>query len=273
MAGCPSEGYQHVFTRLDAYHNWINSITSLSSPKATLLSRRPPPIYRCNRRALSCGCGINQVEMISSRILGGDVAISGSWAMAASLRFNGSGQHGCGGSILADHYFLTAANCVDKLSATSPVGLTVRVAAHDLSEGAQEIYEVDRIFVHPKWVGAADGYQNDIALLHVTESLDIDTNPFTKRTCVPQLTSTTNVQQYPPNGTRLAVVGWGIMQSGEMNTSMQLRQAEVFAVDNNDPKCQAVIKDKQTQFCAGLPNGGKGQSLRLDASISTFPLF
>ena len=207
---------------------------------------------------MSCGCGINPVEMTSSRILGGEVAISGSWNMMASLRFNGSGQHGCGGSILTDNFFLTAAHCVDKLSATSPVGLTVRVAMSSLSEGGQEIYEVDRIFVHPKWVGAADGYQNDIALLHVAESLENDRNPFTTRSCVPQLNKTTNVQQYPPNGTRLAVVGWGIEEPGAMNSSSVLRQAQVFAIDNNDPKCQEVIKDKQTQFCAGLPNGGKG---------------
>jgi secreted trypsin-like serine protease len=224
---------------------------------------------------MSCGCGLNSFEMTSSRIFGGEVPANGAtWSMMASLRFNGTGHHGCGGTILTDSFFLMAAHCVNKLSATSPLGLTVRAAMDDLSESAQESHEVDQIFVPPKCVGAADGYQNDIALLHVKESIDIDGSPFTTRTCVPQLSATTNVLQYPLNGTRLAVVGGGIVESGAVNTSTMLQQADVFAIDNNDPKCQSVTKDKQTQFCTGLPNGGKGLHLLHDALISTcaFPL-
>jgi secreted trypsin-like serine protease len=215
-------------------------------------------LYRCDRKSLSCGCGNSQVELTSSRIFGGEEAIRDSWSMIVSVRINGSDQHACGGSILNENFILTAANCVVNAPKTSPTGVAVRVEFHLLSEGAQVIIEIDQIFVHPNYIGISDGYQNDIAILHLSESLSLENSAFLKRTCVPYLSGTMNMLQYPPNGAALAVIGWGMTQQRTNNMSDALQQAEVVVIDNNDTKCKASIKNNETQFCAGLYNGGKG---------------
>jgi secreted trypsin-like serine protease len=211
-------------------------------------------VYVCNPKTISCGCGREIVKLMSSTIIGGQPAAPASWTMIVSLRINGSNQHVCGGSILNDYFILTAAHCVDKSPRHSPTGVYVRVGFTSLSEGAQVILEVDQIFLHPKYIGSSDGYQNDIAILHLSESLDIDNDPFIKRTCVPHLDVNMNVQQYPANGIRLAVIGWGMVGLGTNNMSNAMQQAEVFVIDNDDSTCKVLIKDKDTHFCAGVYN-------------------
>ncbi|CAF1518828.1 unnamed protein product, partial [Adineta steineri] len=63
--------------------------------------------------------------------------------------------------------------------------------------------------------------------------------------------------QYIKNGTRLAVIGWGALGSGVSLNPIILQQAEVFAIDNNDPICTQTMGDSEIQFCAGLREGGK----------------
>jgi secreted trypsin-like serine protease len=269
LFGCASDGYQNVFTQVAPYYNWIESIMDLKHPSMRMAIRKRSlnitaleqlrVLYRCDRKSLSCGCGNSQVELTSSRIFGGEEAMRDSWSMIVSVRLNGSDQHACGGSILNDYFILTAANCVANAPKTSPTGVAVRVEFHRLSEeGALVIIEVDQIFVHPNYIGISDGYQNDIAILHLSEPVGLENNPFSKRTCVPYLSGTMNMLQYPPNGAALAVIGWGMTQQGMNNMSDGLQQAEIVVIDNNDPKCKASIKNNETQFCAGLYNGGKG---------------
>ena len=122
-------------------------------PTTSRVSRQYPIRYRCDGKNASCGCGREQIVLSSARILGGEDAMSSSWSMIASLRFNGTQQHKCGGSILNDFFILTAAHCVDKLP-TSPIGLTVVAGIDNLFEGGVDILEVDRIYLHPGWVGS-----------------------------------------------------------------------------------------------------------------------
>lgn len=223
-----------------------------------LTTRRYPIQYRCDPKTVSCGCGREQVKLSSSRIFGGEEAIASSWSMIASLRFNETNEHVCGGTILNNFFILTAAHCVDKLAKTSPTGITVAAGIHQRLEGGIDIIDVDQIHINPNWVGSPNGYQNDIAILHLSQSLQIETNPFLKRTCVPHLDNSTDVTQYPLNGTRLAVIGWGAMHQETNMLADVLQQAEIFMVDNDDPRCKLALGNKQLQFCAGLYNGGKG---------------
>ncbi|CAF1186569.1 unnamed protein product, partial [Adineta steineri] len=81
--------------------------------------------------------------------------------------------------------------------------------------------------------------------------------PYLTKTVIHPVNPPTVNNQYIKNNTRLAVIGWGTMGSGVALDPIILQQAEVFAIDNNDPICTQTMNDSEIQFCAGLREGGK----------------
>ena len=116
-SSCAEANYPHVYTRLSHYRRWIESI--LSNPEPT---PAPPSItYKCDRRAVSCGCSLYPVAFTSSRIVGGAEAVPFSWSMIVSIRFGLLDGHSCAGTILDAAHILTAAHCVDDEAPDSPI--------------------------------------------------------------------------------------------------------------------------------------------------------
>jgi hypothetical protein len=78
---------------------------------------------------------------------------------------------------------------------------------------------------------------------------------------------------YPLNGTRLAVIGWGTIEDGIFSFAPDdLQQIEVFALHKQNQICDKEIKDKARQFCAGLYEGGKS-SYRCDVYLKMTLIF
>ena len=266
--GCAPTGYKHVFTRLAPFYNWIESIVRRtnhtvsnvppSPPTTTPIVTEPPQMFECDRDSVQCGCGLTYVQLSRARIVGGQEAKPYSWSMMVSLRFNNSTSHSCGGSILNDYFVLTAAHCVDTQSFDSPAGVSVAAGFHDRADTRQTIRQVDRIIIHPGWRKNTKEHRHDIAILHLSEPLDLPSNGYIYPTCVPHEGAPEKILQTPSNGTQLLVIGWGTMRSGSVQLPSKLQQAEVFAIGNTDPICSRSIGDVQLQFCAGLHRGGKG---------------
>ena len=107
-----------------------------------------------------------------------------------------------GGTILNEWYILTAAHCVDSsLSLYSNV--TVTAGIHYQLQQNRTIRTFDRIILHPLWK-QGKLFSNDIALLHLSEALDFDMNPYISRTCrPPPMNSSDHTINYPLNGTML----------------------------------------------------------------------
>ncbi|CAF4381653.1 unnamed protein product, partial [Rotaria sordida] len=74
-------------------------------------------------------------------------------------------------------------------------------------------------------------------------------NSSVTRTCIHRIESN---NQYPKNGTRLAVIGWGVLISGTLYLPEILQQTQVFAIDDQNPICLNSIENTELQFCAGL---------------------
>ena len=261
--GCLTADHQPIYTRLSAYYNWMQSIVqktnhSLSHAAPLAPTPGPPIVYRCDQESVQCGCGLDTVTLNMRRIVGGHEAVPYSWSMIVSLRFDGSTDHSCGGSILNDNYILSAAHCFKGISYDAPAGVSIAAGIHNRSEGNQTIRQVDRIIIHPGW-DAIRGHQNDIAILHLSQPLNIANNHKLYSTCVPHLDSTQPLLQYPRNGTQLVVIGWGDLADSSFNLPAELQQAEVFNIDNSDPTCLGLMEDPELQFCAGLYAGGKGK--------------
>ncbi len=274
-----------IYTRIIEYNDWIESIIkSCSVPSPTppiptvTTTTTPPPItdmmttktgvntttkpvklpevYRCNP-ALTCGCGSVPVVSTPARIVGGEKVVEYSWPMMVSLRFPKENIHWCGGTILSSSYILTAAHCAEWFG-NSPEDPTISVGMTDLTDIKQIRRTIDGIHIHPNYTGAQDGNRHDIALLHINQSLIMENKLFITRTCIHPLSPTVSNDQYIENGTRLMTIGWGAMDNIGGVRSNLLQQVEVYAIDNDDPICKNAMADSQTQFCAGLHEGGKG---------------
>lgn len=230
---------------------------SLTTSTTTLKPTVIPTSYVCNRTS-SCGCGKNDVTLASSRIVGGENAIENSWPMIVSLRFDGSNSHSCGGTILSKSYILTAAHCLRRISIGNFTGITIAAGMTNRSDPLQSVRNVDRIYMHPNYTSMPGDFRHDIALLHVDQPFLFESNSNLTKTCIHRIDSPLLTNQYPKNGTRLSVIGWGTLRSGDSSLPDILQHVEVFAIDNQESICIASINNTELQFCAGLTEGGKG---------------
>ncbi|CAF2704863.1 unnamed protein product [Rotaria sp. Silwood2] len=268
MNDCTSVGYQSVFTRLASFYDWIEgivnqrNITTLPSSKTTttptaINTTKSSDFFPCNRSA-PCGCGYNDVLLTPLRIIGGEDAIEHSWSMAVSLRFGTPKVHGCGGTILSASYILTAAHCVWEY-VESPNMVTVAAGVTNRSDPIVYERSVSRIYVHPNYTHFFfNEFLNDIALLYIDHPFIFHNHDMLSKTCVHHVDPPISISQYPKNGTRLAVIGWGRMTSESSELADNLQQIQVYAMDNHDPACFESINDVDMQFCAGLYEGEKG---------------
>ncbi|CAF3827187.1 unnamed protein product [Rotaria magnacalcarata] len=257
-----------IYTRIVEYNDWIQSIinncTIPSPSRATTTTVRmttkpvkPSVEYRCNTTS-TCGCGATPVAITSTRIVGGEDAREHSWSMIASLRLEFPHLHDCGGTILSNSYILTAAHCHIGPVSNPSVGFSVVVGMTHISDSEVIQRTVDRIYIHPNYIGPEDGYRHDIALLHINESLVFDPDRFLTKSCIHPVRSPTLNDEYIENNTPLTVIGWGnLHESWPPIMPTTLQQVVVYAMDNDDPICRGSINDSQIQFCAGLPEGGK----------------
>ena len=267
-----------IYTRLVEYYDWIQSIISTCSPifsttistilpdttttpiptNTTTISVKEPNFYPCNP-TLTCGCGSIPVILTPSRIIGGEKAIDYSWPMMVSVHIIYENMHWCGGTIVSDSYILTAAHCLYEFVSNPPMKLWISAGMTDLLDPRQIRRTVDYIHIYPNYTGRPDDYRHDIALMHLDQPLPIKENRFLTKTCINPVYPPISNDKYIKNGTHLTTIGWGTQKSGDLKKPTNLQQVEVFAIDNEDPICIVSMNDSQTQFCAGLIEGGKGK--------------
>lgn len=218
--------------------------------------------FQCNPNR-SCGCGLNNVE-ISARIIGGEEAIPYSWPMTVSIRYNlfhdgDFRRHACGGTILTDSYILTTASCLEEfIDDIQSANVTIAAGIHRRSQPMQVVREVDRMIVHPNWtIARSNDY--DIALLHLSQSLDIGMHSLITRTCLPpQMKQSGILNDDSLRNGILAVVGWG-RPSLFGYDSDALRQTIVSSIDSNSTECGNQTIDSKRQFCTGTQRDSTGQ--------------
>ncbi|XP_027141139.1 transmembrane protease serine 9 [Larimichthys crocea] len=128
--GCALPNFPGVYARVSRYESWIKSQITSNQPgfvrftssgtdsdlSVTCPGLPPPPTTvppATTAKPVFCG----QAPM-NSRILGGSsVASAGIWPWMASLQKNGS--HMCGGTLVAEEFVLSNANCFSSSSTAS----------------------------------------------------------------------------------------------------------------------------------------------------------
>src|SRR5205085_2707278 len=94
---------------------------------------------------------------VQPRIVGGRVATAGAWPWQAAILFDGASSVGCGGSLVAPEWVLSAAHCFvadDETKALVSNGeVRILLGAQNLSvsESSQQEFTVAEIVVHESY--------------------------------------------------------------------------------------------------------------------------
>ncbi|XP_020802438.1 trypsin alpha-like [Drosophila serrata] len=189
--------------------------------------------------AVACALGGTIPEgllpQLDGRIVGGTATTITSFPWQISLQRSGS--HSCGGSIYSSNIIVTAAHCLQSVSASS---LRIRAGSSYWNSGGTVI-SVAAFRNH-------EGYNpstmvNDIAVIRLSSSI-----AFSSSAKAISLASSN-----PANGAAASVSGWGTESSGSSSTPTQLRYVDVKIV--SQASCASSTygygsQIKSTMICA-----------------------
>ena len=176
---------------------------------------------------------------ISSRIIGGSSADIVDFPYQVALLGGTSSaryQQFCGGSILSNYWVVTAAHCVDDLSARD---VYVLAGTDFLSVGNVRANRVRNILVHPGWYPST--FENDVALLRLKDPLRYSERITPINLPSVEITDFTGV-----------VSGWGNMSTSGSSFPQQLQAASVaFVSDISCAEVYGASFDSDSMLCAG----------------------
>ncbi|XP_072920642.1 uncharacterized protein [Hemitrygon akajei] len=185
-------------------------------------------------------CG--QVNGPEPHVHGGRVSLPGEWPWQISLHLKKKGKfrHSCGGSIISDHWIITAAHCFE--SAEKNKMWRIYAGITTLSDITNEtpFYEIERIIIHENF--NSDTEDCDIALLKLKQAIVF--NDYQMPICLPAS------EKQVPSGSQCWVTGWGETKAGK--TSQILLNTNVPVIDNE--RCQTYYSGSiitENMVCAG----------------------
>lgn len=178
----------------------------------------------------------NQTNSKHTRVIGGHNAIPHSAPYLVSIQINVIG-HICGGSILNQHWILTAAHCI---STRNPKQFGVIAGDHDLlkEEETEQLRFVDKVISHGKY--QSDRKSFDIGLMHVSEPFIF--NSFVKAIELPPYYSTFTGDA--------ELFGWAWGDRRQLKTSVL--QMVTLSIDEGSKGCTSRLGNPSIiEFCAG----------------------
>ncbi|KAJ9597894.1 hypothetical protein L9F63_011260 [Diploptera punctata] len=190
----------------------------------------------------SCSAGVRLPRhrpRLDGKIVGGQDADIENYPYQLSFEYFGS--HICGASIVGESWVVTAAHCVDGISARN---VNLRAGSSHKGRGGS-LHQASEIIAHPKF----DFYtiDSDIAVIKISSLFRFGRG-------IHFISLTT---EEPKHGDMAVVTGWGTTSSGGVLPD-QLQVVSVPIVDRS--KCNesyASYGITDNMICAGTDEGGK----------------
>ncbi len=186
------------------------------------------------------------------------------WLVSIRARsyVRGPSEHQCGGSILNEHWIVTAAHCFESVEPYYWVAAGVSTGAEAGVSGQRR--EIERIIVHEDYRGRASGGrfthgEYDIALLRLASPLDLSQPGVAPIERV----APGDDQRLTAPGLWASVAGWGSIKRGSRLVEDELYQLSVPFVSNEDAqKAFPLAAISQLQLAAGeVGVEGKGHCI------------
>lgn len=198
-----------------------------------------------------CSSAGGDESATSSKVVGGEYASIEDFPWQVSVRNTFQGEHFCGGSILSEHWVLTANHCV--YPDQDPTSLRVMAGSSELNVPRDAQFRtVEKIVPYPGFVNTL--YGKDAALLYFGAPLIFSSTvaPITMATDADRTAGLTD------EGVIATVTGWGALRDGSELQPSTLRAVDVPIVSNERAASLYEQDITDDQLAAGdLVNGGK----------------
>ncbi|KAH8294048.1 hypothetical protein KR054_007729 [Drosophila jambulina] len=193
---------------------------------------------------------LGQAAPTNGRVVNGTDSTVEKYPFVVSLRFS-DGSHSCGGSIISQHFVMTAAHCTNGRSVDS---FSVQFGVTNISSVGPNVVRVKKIIQHEEfdpWRQNA----NDISLLMVAEPFVFDgihVAPVTLPAlafAVPQSNA----------GVQGVLIGWGYNETyGSVQETLQEVSLKIYSDEECTMRHEGQT-DPKYHICGGVDEGGKGQ--------------
>ncbi|XP_034476947.1 trypsin beta-like [Drosophila innubila] len=178
------------------------------------------------------------LPQLDGRIVGGTATTISSFPWQISLQRNGG--HSCGGSVFRSNIIVTAAHCLQSVSASS---LQVRAGSSYWNSGGV-VFKVASFRNHEGY--NAKTMVNDIAVIRLSGNLGMSST----------IRTIGLASNAPANGAAASVSGWGTQSSGSSSIPTQLQFVNVKIVGQAQCASSSYSYGSQirsTMICASAP--------------------
>nr|XP_039251939.1 plasminogen-like isoform X1 [Styela clava] len=175
------------------------------------------------------------------RILGGDIALHGSWPWSVSMR-KYTDFHFCGGTLIKPGWVVTAAHCLD--DELPPDRYAVKAGLNKGTEVEMQKRNVRRYILH----GSYSRGKHDIALVQLETPFIITKH--VRVACLPE------PDYEVPGGSFCVVTGWGRTYDDKPRGDLKQAVLPVHSYEDCNSYLSSHYMGDKTQMCAGWKGEG-----------------